>query len=311
MAVHSLRQREWQINSAKRKVYQGVSMDKDLKPKFNFDEVEKWLVRVILLLVGLLILLCIIKKFLIHYGFLVSFEHVFVSVANIVAAWAWPCCVFIVIYLFKDCLGELAEALGRIHKGSIPDIKPDLNEEKIEEDEKNLERERSVGTQTQAIKISGQTKSESEDADTQSRHHRSPMDALNKYLRDIIVFKSYALNRLQREKQILIFRHVRLFDAGDFDGAYRVRDTMYGVRVKWKPTLDVIERELVNLERFYRSLTNQQKSVFRAVLCFNSGAVNVDSIYQSCERLKCTVPIEPFECPFNPNKLISNITRAR
>lgn len=309
MAVHSLRQRERQINSAKRKVYQGVLMDKDLKPKFDFDEVEKWLARVILLLVGLLILLCIIKKVLIHYGFLVSFEHVFVSVANIVAAWAWPCCVLIVIYLFKDCLGELSEALGRIHKGSIPDIKPDLNEEEIEDAEKNLERERSVGAQPQVIKTSGQTKSEG--ADTQSRHHRSPMDALNEYLKDIVLFKSYALNCLQREKQILISRHVRLFNAGDFDGAYRVRDTTYGVRVKWKPTLDVIERELANLERFYRSLTDSQKSVFKAILCFNSGAVDIDSINQSYERLKCTVPIEPFECRFNPNKLTSNITIVR
>ena len=283
-----------------------------LRPGYpNVKEVALFIGEIVAMFCGILLVLCGIKKLLVQCGFLVSFENVFVSVANIVAAWAWPCCVLIVIYLFKDCLGELAEALGRIHKGSIPDIKPDLNEEEIEDAKKNLERERSVGAQPQAIKTAGQTKPEVEDADTQSRHHRSPMDALNEYLKDIIAFKSHALNCLQREKQILISRHVRLFNAGDFDGAYRVCDTMYGVRVKWKPTLDVIARELADMERFYRSLTDSQKSVFKAVLCFNSGAVDVDSINQSYERLKCTVPIEPFECRFNPNKLISNIAIAR
>lgn len=65
---------------------------------------------------------------------------------------------------------------------------------------------------------------------------RDPKDVLIEYLKEMLLFKSYALNRLQRETQVLLLRNVQIFNAGTFDGAFQIRNVMYGVKVMWKPT---------------------------------------------------------------------------
>lgn len=277
------------------------SEDGKLMPKFKFGPT---LVGV-LLLWGVfalnLVLLCFTKVLLVKSGFHVSFERVFASAANIFAGWAWPCGILIVIYLFKGNLNGLVNALGQIHNGP-KDERPspkgsDFGAEDFEEARVNVAR----GNESRiSLVADGMNKGYGLKSDAP---RKDPKTLVKDYLKDIILFKSYALKRLQRDNQILISRHVRLFNARDFDGAYRVRDTMYGIRVKWKPTREVIERELANIERFYCSLTDSQRGKFRAVLCISSGGIDVDSIVEIHERLKYTVPIEHHRYEFDPNDL--------
>lgn len=258
-------------------------MANGLKPKFDFDEVEKWLVRGTLLFVGLLMLLCIVKKLLVYHGFLVSFEHVFVSVSNIVAAWAWPCCVLFIIYLFKDGLGELADVIGRIYKGKdymmSPSKRPDSSDDEFGDNATD-------GTES-------------------GDRRKAPMELLNERLKDIVVFKSHVLSSLQREEQVLVFRNVRLFGVGDFDGAFRTRDAVCGVKVMWNPTLGTLERCMKDCNRIYHSLTDLQKSMFSVMLCVNSGGeVSNDSVGRIREKGMYTAPIRCREFSFDPNKII-------
>ena len=279
-------------------------VENEVRPKLEiWKEVVPWLIKMLLIFLVVLLSLCAIKKAFVHLGFLVSFERVFASVSSVAAAWAWPCCVLIVIYLFKGNLKGLAGVVGCIRNGK--DVFSPSNEE--DEDRTSIIQNQVI-IKTQ-VPIKNDATAISCDQIKQNglkpdKLNKDPMGKLVEHMKDMTLFKSYALNRLQREIQVLVFRNVRIFKAGTFDGSFQIRNVVYGVKVMWKPTQTTIDNYLGNLERVYLSLTEPQKAAFRILLCINDCGVDVGSVVKAYERLKCTAPVEYRVYSYDPNKII-------
>ena len=246
----------------------------ELSPRFKFWATLWNIFKIAVISIIVLAILCGIRIALWWLGFTVSFERVFAAFTQVLAASAWPLFILIGIYLFKDNLGELADAFGKALHGNSGEIKP------------------SNGV---------------EDADVDDEHNSDGKVINNSSHRTLMMFRAfekYALDRLQQEEGVLVQRQVRVFDSDfRFDGAFEKGDFVYGVEVKMRYDKELLRRFLLRVNGLCQDLRKSQRKRFRMLVCIlmNDGERGMTNAMRQLGALRddISVPVEFRFYPFN------------
>ena len=247
-------------------------------PKFKFWSTLWNVAKIASIFIAILVILCGARWITRWLGFTVSFERVFASFAPIAASAVWPCFILIVIYLFKDNLETVAELIGKTWHGDQGAIRP-ANGTK-EEDDESSEDCNGVGSVSREF---------------QNRMYRA--------------FENYALDRLQQDEDVIVKRHVRVFDSlYAFDGAFEKGDSVYVVEVKMRTDKESLRRFLLRADGIYQDLPRSRRKRFKTLICVlvNDGEKGVANARRKLSALRegVTFPVEFRFYPFNYNEKV-------